>query len=89
MDLSLSEDTIYGVPYYTVYPVITHDNDWDLLEDWCVGIMGLPGDIWELRSRIWIRKDQAPTPYDRWYMNTSKFWFRDEADRAIFLLRWA
>lgn len=32
--------------------------------------------------------DGVFTPGQRWYVNNAKFWFREEKDLLIFLLRW-
>ena len=33
--------------------------------------------------------DPAPRPGERWYADNRKFLFRNEADRTLFILRWA
>jgi hypothetical protein len=33
-------------------------------------------------------KDGVWTPEQRWYANNAKFWFRNERDMLLFLLKW-
>lgn len=73
----LSEGTVYGSRYYTAEPV---GGNWREMEAWCYETFGNPGDA------LWGEK--APEPAYRWYMNNRKFWFRDEQDRLIFVLKW-
>jgi hypothetical protein len=77
-DLKLSEGTVYGSRYYCVEPV---GGSWFEMETWCTDTFGDPGD------RIWD-SGPAPLPAKRWYMNNRKFWFRDDADRLMFVMRW-
>jgi hypothetical protein len=76
-DLKLSEGTVYGSRYYTVEPV---GGNWPEMELWCIEHFDNAG------SSIWGEK--TPEPAQRWYTNNRKFWFRDEMDRMIFVLRW-
>jgi hypothetical protein len=79
-DLVLSEGTVYGSRYYTVTPV---GGNWREMELWCGESFG-PGS-----TEIWQHDmSKAPAPELRWYMNNSKFWFRNEKDRDWFILRW-
>jgi hypothetical protein len=79
-DLKLSEGTVYGSRYYTVEPV---GGNWREIEEWCSQTFG-PGS-----SKIWQHDmSKAPAPELRWYMNNRKFWFRDEKDRTMFVLKW-
>ena len=34
-------------------------------------------------------EDGVWTPDMRWYANNSKFWFREEKDLTMFILRWS
>ena len=77
-DMILSEGTIYGSRYYCVQPV---GGNWREMEVWCTEILG------DGTRALWGEKN-VPTPPRRWYMNNSKFWFRDEKDRTMFILRW-
>ena len=84
MKLEIDEGRIFGARYYTVHPVpgwdLTYDwggvDTWNEMMEWCVATFGpAPED------GIW-------TPGSRWYANNARFWFRNEADRNWFLLRW-
>jgi hypothetical protein len=77
-DLKLSEGTVYGKRYYCVEPV---GGNWMDMEVWCMDTFGGPGD------KIW-GEEKAPEPSRRWYMNNRKFWFYDELDRMVFVLKW-
>lgn len=71
-----------GVEYYCV-DVEMNDPDasnslttWIAMQRWCINLLGPQGDPWE---------DSLP----RWYFNNSKFWFREERARTLFILRWS
>ena len=77
-DIKLECGTVYGSRYYTAEPV---GGNWFDMEAWCHKTFGpISGSIWA--------EDTAPKPAQRWYMNNRKFWFRDEADRLMFVMRW-
>ncbi len=77
-ELKLSEGTVYGSRYYTVEPV---GGSWKEMELWCMQTFGsTTGSIWGEKA--------APEPAMRWYMNNRKFWFRDEADQLMFVMKW-
>lgn len=78
-DLIISEGTVYGKRYHTVQPV---GGVWKNMELWCFDTFGETGTIWGHDM------DKAPAPDLRWYMNNSKFWFRNRKDLDWFLLRW-
>jgi hypothetical protein len=82
IDLDISEGTIYGARYYTVRPNFPEyapawfKPEWDIMVAWCVETFGpTPED------GVW-------TPGSSWYVNNSKFWFRNKADLEWFLLKW-
>jgi hypothetical protein len=77
-DLKLSEGTVYGGRYYCVEPV---GGDWFEMQEWCLDRFGDSG------KHIWGEKE-TPEPRQRWYMNNRKFWFREDADRLMFVMRW-
>lgn len=77
-DLVLSEGTVYGSRYYTVQPI---GGNWLKMEQWCLETFG--DDV----HPIWGEK-KAPEPAQRWYKNNRKFWFRDEKDRLMFVMKW-
>ena len=74
---------VFGADYFTVKPI---GGNWLRMEDWAVQTFGDPGSI---RNPNQISVNRFATPGARWYMNDRKFWFRDEADRTMFLLRWS
>jgi hypothetical protein len=82
MELKLDEGRVYGARYYTVQPVFhAHPQtwfkaEWDEIENWCETSYGP------------TPKDGVWTPGARWYMNNSKFWFRNESDRTMFVIKW-
>ena len=77
----LGHGTVYGAQYYTVAPPMA-GAPWRDMEAWCQETFGSStGSIW-FKANI-----QAPN--ERWYANNTKFWFRDEADRTWFLLKWS
>lgn len=77
-NIVLAEGTVYGSRYYTAEPV---GGNWREMESWCREMFGYAGE------KIW-GEEKAPEPAQRWYMNNRKFWFRDERDRMIFVLKW-
>lgn len=80
-DLVLSEGTVYGSRYYTVEPV---GGNWLEMEKWCLQTCG------ESTGSIWAEEKykHSARPGERWYGNNRKFWFRDEQDRMMFVLKW-
>ena len=78
-DLKLSEGTVYGSRYYTVEPVGGY---WPDMEVWCHEIFG------DSDKHIW-GSNEVPAPQKRWYMNNRKFWFREETDQLMFVMRWS
>ena len=77
-DLKLSEGTVYGLKYHCVEPV---GGSWIEMQEWCFNQFGDSG------KHIWGEKE-TPTPQQRWYMNNRKFWFRDDRDRLMFVMKW-
>jgi hypothetical protein len=79
-DLILSEGHVYGSRYYCVEPI---GGNWMKMEVWVNDTYGAT------EGSIWAETDRpAPKPAERWYMNNRKFWFRNEADRIMFVLKW-
>lgn len=80
MKFELLEGRIHGARYYTVKPVIdpyaTPHPGWLDMMEWCVETFGPSAEmgVWE--------------PGAAWYANNAKFWFRNEQDRIMFVLRW-
>jgi hypothetical protein len=78
-DLILGEGTVYGSKYYTVEPI---GGNWWEMECWCHEVFGNAGDIWK------ETKNLTPEPLQRWYANNRRFWFKEEKDRTMFILKW-
>jgi hypothetical protein len=78
-ELVLSEGAVYGARYYCVEPV---GGNWREMEDWCIKTYG------KTTGSIWADKT-TPESGERWYANNRKFWFRNEADRTMFILKWS
>lgn len=76
MKITTSLGAVYGRTYYCVEPWFGSDHIplWQDMEAWVIEIMG-PSTTSNLD--------------ERWYVNSVKFWFRDEQDRVMFLLRWS
>ena len=82
VEFELLEGRIHGIRYYTIKPVFEwwnpsglKGNSWKTYMDWCEEQFGPRTEIWDGGNR--------------WHANNAKFWFRDESDRMLFLLRWA
>ena len=78
-DLVLSEGRVHGARYYCVEPI---GGNWIEMQEWCFNQFGDSG------KHIWGSND-VPVPQERWYMNNRKFWFREEKDLTMFILRWS
>jgi hypothetical protein len=80
-DLNLTEGRVYGARYYCVEPI---GGNWREMEDWCINTYG------KTTGSIWAQEVDKTTPLvnERWYANNRKFWFRNEADRTMFILKW-
>lgn len=81
MVIERSEGRVFGARYWTVHPVIdpewnTEPRAWNEMMAWMVETFGPTA------------KDGVFTPGQRWYVNNAKFWFRNEQDLLLFLLRW-
>ena len=87
LELACSTGTIYGLRYYTVEPKNLEWQEtramWEDMMLWCRNQFGETGSLWQ------ETKNLTPEPNQRWYANDRKFWFRDEADRTMFILRWS
>lgn len=77
-DLRLDEGTVFGARYHTVEPI---GGNWHDMAEWCIASFGPPAEIWEAHNYMWPE-------CGRWYQNDRKFWFRNEKDRTMFILRW-
>lgn len=78
----VGEKRWHGCVYHTVEATTTswnideNSHTWATIEKWCVQNFGHVGDPWADSS-------------DRWYLNGGTFWFRNEADLTLFMLKWA
>ena len=73
--LELSEGTVYGAKYLTVHP--NNGWHWNEMMEWMIATFGPTA-----HDGVW-------TPNMRWYANNAKFWFRNEKDLTMFILRWS
>jgi len=77
--LIVDTGTVYGKRYHTVSP--TTGWSWKVMSKWCQDTFGAStGSIWA--------EQITGNPGERWYENNAKFWFREEEDLTLFLLRW-
>ena len=86
MHMIRDEGRVYGARYLTVHPVISWNHtstDWGNIETW--GAMM----AWMIEMFGPTAADGVHTPGQRWYANNAKFWFRNEEDLLLFLLRWS
>jgi len=74
-ELELNEGRVYGARYLTVHP--TNGAKWNDMMAWMVETFGPTA-----HDGVW-------TPSMRWYANNAKFWFRNEADQLLFVLKWS
>ena len=90
MDLELSEGRIRGAKYYLVRPWPRDSGTtWSTMEAWSIETFGPAiNSIWDFPPNNSIWEASPDLIYRRWYMNNSKFWFRNEEDRTWFMLRW-
>ena len=74
--LEITEGTVFGQKYYCVEPQgwIWRDFEFKDMVAWCEATME--------------READTITPNLRWYTSGGQFWFRDEADRTMFVMRW-
>lgn len=76
-DLICNTGTVFGKRYHTVEPV---GGNWIEMELWCTETFGPASNVWD------TMKDSSEL--GRWYMNDRKFWFLDDKDQTMFLLKW-
>jgi hypothetical protein len=76
--------TVLGTDYFVVKPTgwdnLHNPLEWNNMVKWCVDTLGPSGTA--ERPGVW-------SPNQRWYVNSARFWFRDEADRTMFILRFS
>lgn len=82
INLTLEEKKWHGCKYHTIKPfldswsITSNNNTWDEMLAWCTNTYGKSSDAWDNEA-------------GRWYCNDSRFWFRNESDSVMFILRWA
>ena len=59
---------------FWVQPYNYDSKEWDEMNDWVVDTMGYSD---------WLQEDA------RWVGSDRKYWFRDERDRTMFILKWS
>lgn len=79
--LEVCEAPVHGIRYHCV-EIKGWGLEWHNMESWCRSTFGEPGELWPQDNFIWPEAA-------RWLMNNRKFWFRNEADRTLFLLKWS
>jgi hypothetical protein len=75
-ELVLAERLYRTAKFYTVEPI---GGNWLDMETWCIKTFGPSDDVWDFKT----------VNVGRWYKNDRKFWFRNERDRTLFILRWS
>jgi hypothetical protein len=75
-ELVLAERLYSGAHFYTVEPV---GGNWLEMQQWAYASYGEPG-------HPWLSPDDLIQC--RWLANDRKFWFRNERDRTMFILKW-
>jgi hypothetical protein len=81
--LLIDEGRVYGARYFTVQPEFVADvptwfkTEWDEMVEWCETTYGPRPE-----GGVFV-------PGGRWYINNSRFWFREQKDMEWFILRWA
>jgi len=69
-----------GSMYYTVLvlsqPFYGDNPEWDNMMSWCVENFGPTSHV------------TVGEPAQRWYVNNTRFWFRDQQDFEWFSLKW-
>lgn len=73
--LEVNEGRVYGARYLTVHP--SNGWHWNEMMAWMIETFGPTA-----HDGVW-------TPSMRWYANNAKFWFRNEKDLTMFILRWS
>lgn len=71
----VSHGTVFGQHYHTAEPC---GGNWESMQAWCQCNFGNPSSVWDNFSSD-----------NRWYVNSRRFWFRDEQDLLLFLMRWS
>ena len=83
-ELVLGKSTYMDTQYYTVEPI---GGNWLDMETWCVDTFGDRSNVWDITAS-YSDEQLAWRERGRWYANDRKFWFRNESDRTMFILKW-
>jgi hypothetical protein len=85
LTITTEEKRLNGAKYYVANVQLENSDitnqwlstkSWLKLEDWCHSTFGeRPYNEW-------------PTSSSRWFVNNSAFWFRNNDDLLMFVLRW-
>jgi len=75
-ELVLREQRFRGARFYTVEPI---GGNWQEMYEWTKNVFGTVSDPWDFKM----------PSVGRWYANDRKFWFRNERDRTMFIMRWS
>ena len=82
-ELVLGESKFCGARFHTVEPI---GGNWADMQAWCTSTFGEASEAWDFKTT----GEQFMWPeLGRWYANNRKFWFRNEADRTLFVLKWS
>jgi hypothetical protein len=84
-ELVLGQSTYMDTQYYTVEPI---GGNWLAMETWCVDTFGDRSNVWDITSS-YPDEQLAWRERGRWYANDRRFWFLNERDRTVFILRWS
>jgi len=83
-ELKIKVGSVAGIVYNCIEPI---GKPWANMFQWCVDTMGECGN-----KDPWGGMHPGPdniVPHARWYINDSKFWFKDPEDQVMFILRWS
>lgn len=82
--LELETGKLFGQLYYVVIPIgwahYKEPVEWKDMVEWCVSILGPSGT--KENPGVW-------SPGQRWYVNGARFWFKYEADRTMFVIKFS
>jgi hypothetical protein len=84
-ELVLGQSTYMDTQYYTVEPI---GGNWLAMETWCVDTFGDRSNVWDITSS-YPNEQLTWRERGRWYANDRRFWFLNERDRTMFILRWS
>ena len=71
---------------YWVRPCNYSESEWWNMDQWIVDTMG--ESDWSVEHARWVGDDWS-VEHARWVGSDQKYWFRDERDRTLFLLKWS